>query len=51
MTTNKLAVLWLVVVLEMVSPVPAVLSLGAVWVLLARPPWFRDLVRELYGES
>ncbi len=45
----KLALLWLVVALEIVSPVPGVLSLGAVWVLLFRPRGFLDLVHELYG--
>jgi hypothetical protein len=42
--------LWavLVIALEIVSPVPALLSLGAIYVLLFRPPWFRNLVLELY---
>jgi hypothetical protein len=43
--------LWAVVLLEIVSPIPAVLSLGAVHVLLMRPVWFPRLVRELYGRQ
>ena len=39
-----------VVLLEIVFPLPAVLSLGAVYVLVARPAWFPRLVRELYRE-
>ncbi len=42
--------LWAVVLLEAVSPVPAILTFGAAYVLLARPPWFSDLVQELYRE-
>ena len=41
--------LWAIVLLEIVSPYPAFLSLGAVWVLLVRPPWLPRLVNELYG--
>jgi len=40
--------LWVVVLLELVSPVPAVLTLGTVYVLVARPAWFPALVRRLY---
>ena len=43
-------VLWLVVLLELVSPVPAFLTLGAAYVLLVRPPWFLDLVQRLYAD-
>ena len=43
--------LWAVVLLEIVSPFPAVLSLGAVHVLLMRPAWFPRLVRRLYGQE
>jgi hypothetical protein len=42
--------LWAVVLLEIVSPIPAFLSLGAVYVLLARPAWLPRIVRELYDE-
>jgi hypothetical protein len=42
--------LWVVVMVEIVAPVPAFLSLGAAYVLLARPRWFLDLVHELYGQ-
>ena len=40
--------LWLVVLIEIVSPIPALLSVGAVWVLLFRPPWLPRLVERLY---
>ena len=43
-----LAMLWAVVVIELVLPVPGALSLGAAYVLIARPPWFARLVDELY---
>jgi len=48
---GNLGMLWVVVLLELVSPVPLFLTFGAIYVLLVRPPWFRDLVRELYGEQ
>ena len=41
--------LWLAVLLEIVSPIPAVLSIGAIWVLLFRPPWLPRLVDRLYS--
>jgi hypothetical protein len=43
-----LVLLWLLVALEFLSPVPAFLTFGAAWVLLARPRWFLELVRALY---
>ncbi len=46
--TQLLLVLWAVVLLELVSPIPAFLTLGALWVLLARPPWLPRLVARLY---
>lgn len=45
-----LTILWGAVVLEIVSPIPAVLTFGAVWVLIARPPWFLRMVQTLYGD-
>ncbi len=48
--TGLLVILWLVVVLEMVLPVPGILTLGALWVLVARPAWFAEIVRELYAD-
>ena len=45
-----LAALWLVALLELVLPVPGFLTLGTLYVLAARPPWFLDLVLRLYGE-
>jgi hypothetical protein len=47
----KLWWMWPVVLLEIVSPVPALLSLGAIYVLLVRPPWFLAMVRSLYAED
>jgi hypothetical protein len=47
----RYAWLWLLVVIEAVSPVPAFLTLGAAWVLLARPPGFKRLVDEIYAEG
>jgi hypothetical protein len=44
-----LLILWLIVLLEILSPVPAFLTLGAAYVLLFRPPRFLDLVLRLYG--
>jgi len=43
--------LWLLVVIEAISPVPAFLTLGAAWVLLTRPPWFKRLVDDLYTST
>ncbi len=43
--------LWLIVLLELVSPVPALLTFGAIYVLLVRPPWFLDLVVHLYADA
>ena len=45
----RYAWLWLFVVIEAVSPVPAFLTVGAAWVLVARPPWFKRLVDDLYA--
>ena len=41
--------LWAVVLLELLLPVPGLLTLGAIWVLVVRPPWFLDVVQRLYG--
>ena len=43
--------LWAVVLIEILSPIPAFLSLGVAYVLLARPPWLPRLVRELYPDG
>lgn len=45
------ALLWAMILLELVSPIPAFLTLGAIWVMFLRPPWFLHLVQQLYGES
>ncbi len=49
--SRTILLLWAVVLLEIVSPLPAFLSLGAVHVLLTRPSWFPRLVRELYEKN
>jgi hypothetical protein len=46
-----LALIWAAIVLELLSPIPAFLTLGAVWVMLARPPAFLRLVLRLYGRD
>jgi hypothetical protein len=46
--SRTVPLLWAIVLLEIVSPLPAFLSLGAVYVLLVRPPWLPHIVRELY---
>ena len=43
-------ILWMVVILELISPLPALLTFGAVYVLLFKPPWFRTVVRQLYSD-
>ena len=45
-----LMTLWAVVLLELVLPVPGLLTLGALYVLAARPPWFPELVSRLYDD-
>ena len=45
---SLILLLWSIVILELVSPVPAVLTLGAAYVLLRRPRWFPELVRRIY---
>lgn len=45
------ALLWAMIILELLSPIPAFLTLGAIWVMLLRPPCFLHLVQQLYGES
>jgi hypothetical protein len=42
------ALLWGAVILELVSPIPMVLTFGAIYVLLVRPPWFLDMIQDLY---
>lgn len=48
--SKTVLLLWIVVVIELLSPVPALLTLGAIWVLVARPAWLPRLVDELYAE-
>jgi len=49
--STTVAVLWLVVITEILSPIPLALSAGAIYVLVARPAWFLDVVRDLYPEA
>ena len=48
--SNLQFALWAIIALEILSPIPAVLSLGAIYVLLFRPPWFPRLVETLYTD-
>jgi hypothetical protein len=48
---STLVLIWLVIAVELVSPIPLLLTLGAVWVMLVRPPAFLDLVLRLYGQE
>jgi len=42
--------LWIVVLIELVSPLPAVLTFGSAYVLAVRPRWFLRMIQELYGD-
>ncbi len=46
---KRSVLLWSIVLLELVSPLPAFLTLGAIYVLLVRPDWFRRWVNDLYA--
>jgi hypothetical protein len=48
-TTERVALAILIVVLDVAVFVVPVTGLLAAWVLLARPPWFRQWVDRLYG--
>ncbi len=50
-SANLTLVLWVIVLLEFVLPVPAMLTFGAIFVLLFKPPWFPKMVRQLYDEG
>lgn len=43
-----LALLWALIVLEILSPIPLALTLGSAWVLATRPGWFLEIVRNVY---
>lgn len=47
---NLLLLAWILVAVELISPLPAFLTLGAIYVLIARPPWFPRIVERLYGD-
>lgn len=38
-------------VLEIVSPVPLFLSFGTLYILLKKPAWFLEFVKELYSSK
>lgn len=46
----RLLLVWVAIAFELVSPIPGPLALGAAWVLLVRPAWFRALVDEIYED-
>jgi hypothetical protein len=48
--TKYLLVLLGLGIIDVFIPVPIV-GLILVYVLIQRPPWFRDIVREIYGEA
>lgn len=50
MSQGKLTLLFLaVIVVEALLPVSGPLTLGALYVLMARPPWFKRAMDRLYG--
>jgi hypothetical protein len=49
-TGERVALAALIVVLDVAVFVVPVTGLVAAWVLLARPPWFREWIERLYGE-
>jgi hypothetical protein len=50
-TSERVALAVLIVVLDVTVFVVPVTGLLAAWVLLARPPWFREWVDRLYGPA
>jgi len=46
--TKLILVLIILCLVDTVIPVP-ILGLVLIHVILARPPWFRELVHEVYG--
>ena len=48
-TSERVALAVLIIVLDVAVFVVPVTGLLAAWVLLARPPWFREWVDRLYG--
>jgi hypothetical protein len=50
-TGERVALAALIVVLDVAVFVVPVTGLLAAWVLLARPPWFREWVERLYGDG
>jgi len=50
MKTSTRVILYLIMfaVIDTVIPVP-ITALILIYVVLERPPWFRDLVSEIYG--
>ncbi len=52
MTTSERVLLAVAVVaIDLLMFVVPVVALLAAWVLVARPPWFRDAVERLYARS
>jgi hypothetical protein len=48
-TAERVTLAVLIVILDVAVFVVPVTGLLAAWVLLARPPWFREWVDRLYG--
>jgi len=51
---NFRVVYWCIVaaiILEALSPVPFVLTLGALYIMIGKPRWFELFVRQLYSSD
>ena len=48
-TAERIGLAVLIVILDVAVFVVPITGLLAAWVLLARPPWFREWVERLYG--
>lgn len=48
-TAERIGLAVLIVILDVAVFVVPITGLVAAWVLLARPPWFREWVERLYG--
>jgi hypothetical protein len=50
-TAERVALAALIIVLDVAVFIVPVTGLVAAWVLLARPPWFREWVDRLYARE
>ena len=51
MSTNRSCLVWIVLLslVDTVVPFPIV-GVVLIFVVLRRPPWFREMVRDVYGD-